>query len=164
MHYTPKSGFPYYLNLANKDDLNQLFTSIDVFSFLNTISDEKSTYRYESNKWSIKQIIGHLADHERIKMFRAFLMSRNQSVELWGYDQDVLVKHSCFEEQTLKQLVTDFMNVRQSSISFIKSLSENQLTLKGYAKQHEVTLEDFLKSIIGHEKHHIEIIKNRYLL
>ena len=57
------------------------------------------------DKWSIKQIVGHITDHERIKIFRAFQLSRNEAVELWGYDQNALVANSRFEELTLYQLI-----------------------------------------------------------
>ncbi len=124
---------------------------------------EKAVYRYAPTKWSIKQIVGHITDHERIMIFRAFLMSRNELVELWGYDQNFLIDNSRFDELTLNQLITDFVNVRKASVSFIEALSERQFKIKGMAQQYEITLEDFLKSIIGHEKHHINIIKERYI-
>ena len=90
-------------------------------------------------------------------------MSRNELVQLWGYDQNLLVDNSRFEELTFQQLRTDFLNVRKASISFVEALSERQLKINGIAKQYEVTLESFLKSIIGHEMHHINIIKERYI-
>ena len=96
-------------------------------------------------------------------MFRAFQLSRKESVQLWGYDQESLVKNSRFEELSLQSLLTDFLNVRKASISFIDSLSHGQLKRKGMAQQFEITLEEFLRSIIGHEKHHIKIIQEKYL-
>lgn len=163
MKYTPEDGFPYYLDFVKKLDYLPLFTSESTSDFLNSISEEKARYRYKTDKWSIKQIVGHITDHERIKIFRAFLMSRNVEVELWGYNQNLLVDNSRFEELTFRQLLTDYKNVRKATISFVASLSESQLGIKGRARQYEVTLEDFLKSIIGHEIHHINIIKERYL-
>ncbi len=163
MRYTPEDGFPYYFDLVKDIDCKPLFSSLSTITFLNTINEEKATYRYMSDKWSIKQIVGHITDHEKIKMFRAFLMSRNELVQLWGYDQNFLVNNSRFEELTFKQLITDFNTIRKASISFIESLSENQLQIKGMAQQYEITLENFLKSIIGHEMHHINIIKERYI-
>ena len=162
MIYTSEDGFPYYFDLVKKEDYKSLFTSSSTITFLNSINEEKAIYRYEPNKWTIKEVIGHITDHERIKMFRAFLMSRKETVELWGYDQNFLVDNSRFNELMLKQLVIDYKNVRKVSLSFIESLSKNQLSLKGLANQHEITLESFLKSIIGHEKHHIDILKNKY--
>ncbi len=163
MNYTPKDGFPYYFELVKNQDCLVLFSSLSTLTLLNTISEEKSTYKYAPNKWSVKQIIGHITDHERIQMHRAFLLSRKVDVPLWGYDQNYLVEHSRFEELTIQQLTTEFLNVRNASLSFIESLSENQLKIKGMARQFEISLEEFLKSIIGHEKHHLSILREKYL-
>ena len=162
MGYVPKDGFPYYFNLVRNMDCEPLFSSSSTFKFLNTIDEKKAAYRYAPDKWSIKQIVGHITDHERIKMFRAFLLSRNEPIELWGYDQNSLVENSRFEEMNFQQLITDFQNVRKASISFVNGLSKGQLNIKGMARQYEITLRDFLKSIVGHEIHHINIIKERY--
>lgn len=163
LKYTPDDGFPYYLNFVKNMDCRSLYSSSSTVTFLNSINEEKANYCYAPNKWSIKQIVGHITDHERIKIFRAFLLSRNELVQLWGYDQNSLVDNSRFEELTLRQLVTDFANVRNASASFVESLSESQMHIKGKANQYEVTLENFLRSIIGHEMHHINIIKERYI-
>lgn len=163
MKYKPEDGFPYYFDLVKDMDYLSLFSSPSTINFLSSISDEKAVYSYAPNKWSIKQIVGHITDHERIKIFRAFLMSRNKIVELWGYNQNFLVENSRFKELAMDQLRTDFLNVRKASISFIEALSESQLKIKGFARQYEITLEDFLKSIIGHEIHHINILKERYI-
>ena len=161
--YTANDGFPYYFDLVKGKDLVALFSSLSTFTFLNSINEEKAAHRYAPDKWSIKQLVGHITDHERIKIFRAFKLSRNEPVQLWGYDQNFLVNNSRFEELTLQQLITDFANVRSATNSFIDTLSKRQLKIKGWAQQYEITLEDFLKSIIGHEMHHISIIKERYI-
>lgn len=163
MTYTPQDGFPYYFDFVKDMDYKTLFSSQSTSTFLNTINEEKSAYRYAPNKWSIKQIVGHITDHERIKMYRAFLMSRKEKIELWGYDQNALVENSRFEDLSFQALKIDFINVRKASISFVESLSKGQLKIKGMARQYEITLEDFLKSIIGHEIHHVNIIKERYI-
>ena len=163
MKYKPEDGFPYYFDFVKNMNCQSLFSSTSTITFLSSISEEKAVYRYVPAKWSIKQIVGHITDHERIMIFRAFLMSRSEILELWGYDQNFLVDNSRFDELTLKQLITDFVNVRKASVSFIESLSESQLKIKGLARQYEISLEDFLKSIIGHEKHHMNIIKKRYI-
>jgi len=150
MSYTPMDGFPYYYSLVEKVDCKSLFVSQTTFNYLLTIDEEKTSFRYAPDKWSIKQILGHITDHERIKMFRAFLLSRKEDVELWGYDQNALVENSRFEELSWIQLMDDFRNVRSASISFIDTLSKDQLNIKGRARQYEITL------------HHIEIMKDRY--
>ncbi|MBQ4822103.1 DinB family protein [Aquimarina sp. MMG016] len=163
MKYTPKDGFPYYFDLVKHSACKSLFSSLTTITFLKSIEEKKAAFRYASGKWNIKQIVGHITDHERIKIFRAFLMSRKETVELWGYDQVSLIENSRFNKLTFEQIIIDFVNVRHASVSFIDSLSEEQLKLKGKAGPYEVTLENFLKSIIGHEIHHISIIRERYL-
>jgi hypothetical protein len=164
MPYVPADGFPYYFDLAKNADVHALFASQAGFDFLATIGEENAGFRYAKNKWSIKQVVGHIADHERIKMFRAFLLSRNQPVELWGYDQDALIANSRFDDLPFSQLLSDLKALRRSSISFINTLSEQQFALKAMARGHEITLEAFLRSIIGHEIHHVNIIKEKYLI
>jgi uncharacterized damage-inducible protein DinB len=163
MSFSPSDGFPYYLGISGSMNCHNLFSSTSTFEFLESIDEKKATYRYSNNKWNIKQIVGHITDHERIKISRAHLLSRSEPIQLWGYDQNALVKNSRFDELSFKHLVIDFENVRKGSISFLQGLSEGQLKIKGMANEYEITLEEFLKSIIGHEVHHINIIKEKYL-
>lgn len=163
MKYTPEDGFPYYFNLVKNTECLSLFAEPNTLAFLNSIGEKKAMHRYAPGKWSIKQVLGHITDHEKIKSYRAFLLSRKQQVELWSYDQNALVNNSRFDSLSWEHLIKDYTNVRQTSLSFIQGLSESQLKIKGMARQYEVTLENFLKSIIGHEMHHATIIKERYL-
>ena len=163
MTLTAIDGFPYYLGLVNTSSLRQLFSEHSTFNFLEPITDQKADYRYAADKWNIKQVIGHIADHERIKSYRAFLFSRQMEVQLWGYDQELLVNNSNFDNLDFALLLQDFKNVRNATSSFIDTLSKTQLSLVGHVGQHEVTLEEYLKSIVGHEIHHINIIKEKYL-
>ncbi len=162
MSFISSDGFLYYYNLTKDADCQTLYSSLSTFQFLESIDEKKATYRYANDKWSIKQVVGHITDHERIKISRAFLLSRREIVQLWGYDQNSLVENSRFEELSFQHLVRDFKNVRKGSISFLDGLSRSQLTIKGMANEFEVTLDGFLKSIVGHEMHHVDIIKKRY--
>lgn len=159
----PSDGYPYYLDLAKEQNLHSHFDSMTTFELLGSIDETMAAYRYAPNKWSIKQIVGHITDHERIKMFRAFQLSRNIQVPLWGYDQNLLVEHSRSDELTLETLIIDLLNVRKASQSFLRLLSEKQLKVTGRVQQYEVSLHDYLLSVIGHEIHHIRIIQKKYL-
>ena len=77
MNYTPKDGFPYYFELAKHGSLQSVFSEIPTIEILQHISEEQAQYRYEPRKWSIKQVVGHIADHERIKMFREMRASNS---------------------------------------------------------------------------------------
>jgi uncharacterized damage-inducible protein DinB len=163
MKFTIEDGFPYYIELLGDADYRQLFSSPKNIALLETINEEKASYRYAPGKWSIKQIVGHMTDHERIMTYRALRFSRKDTTLLPGYDQNTLVDNSRFDELSLQQLLTDFKNVRNATNSFVDSLSEKQLNLKGTAWKYELTVKEFLKATIGHEIHHISIMKDRYL-
>src|SRR6478609_2034039 len=130
MQYTVQDGFPYYIELLGDADYRQLFSSQENFALLETISEVNAGYRYAPGKWSIKQIVGHITDHERIMTYRALRFSRKDTTQLPGYDQNLLVDNSRFDELSLHQLLTDFKNVRAAINSFIDSLSPSQLNMK----------------------------------
>jgi uncharacterized damage-inducible protein DinB len=163
MKYTVQDGFPYYIELLGSADYKQIFSLSETCVLLEGISEEQAINQYAPGKWSIKQIVGHITDHERIMMYRALRFSRRDTTQLSGYDQNLFVDNSRFNELGLQQLLTDFKNVRAATNSFIDSLSEAQLNLKGVAWKYELTVEEFLKATIGHEIHHINIMKDRYL-
>jgi uncharacterized damage-inducible protein DinB len=163
MKYNLTDGFPYYAELTENKDIRLLFQSNEYFDLYHSISEEKSNYRYMEGKWSLKQIIGHVTDHERIMMYRILRFSRKDSTILPGYDQDVFVNNSRFDELLWTDLVEDLQNVRATTLSFIKSLSADQLKLKGKAWKYELTIEEFLRATIGHELHHFNVICDKYL-
>ena len=122
MSYIPSDGFSYYFGLVGNMSCQELFSSTSTFEFLESIDEKKAAYRYARGKWNLKQIVGHITDHERIKMSRAHLLSRNETVPLWGYDQNALVENSRFDELPFNHLVNDFESTRKASISFIEGL------------------------------------------
>ncbi|HMV78885.1 MAG TPA: DinB family protein [Leptospiraceae bacterium] len=163
MKYAVSDGFPYYIELLGEADYLKLFSSLEDFELLETISEEKANYRFAPDKWNIKQIVGHLTDHERIMIYRILRISRKDTAQLAGYDQELFTANSRFNEISYKQILTDFKNVRASSISFIDTLSQEQLKFKGLVWKFEMSIEEFLKAVIGHTIHHMNIIKEKYL-
>jgi hypothetical protein len=163
MKYSVNDGFPYYIELLGEKNYRQQFFAKEAIDLFGSLTEEKGRFRYSPDKWSIKQIIGHITDHERIMTYRALRFSRNDKTLLPGYDQQLFVDNSLFDEQPVTQLIHDFDNVRNATISFMNSLSPEQLALTGTAWKYELTVEEFLKATIGHELHHLEIIKQKYL-
>ncbi len=163
MIYTVKDGFPYYIELTGNKDIYELFSSTENSVLLKSIGEQKSRFRYADGKWSIKQIVGHITDHERIMLYRCLRFSRNDKTVLPGYDQDLMVANSRFDELNYADLLNDFVNVRNASISFINNLSPQQLLCTGTAWKFELTVENFLRATIGHELHHIQVIREKYL-
>ena len=162
MNFTPSDGFPYYIALVGSSNVKLLFRSDTNLGMLSSLTEEQLNYRYAADKWNIKQIIGHMTDHERIMMYRTLRFSRNDNTPLPGYDQELMVRNSRFHEMSGKDLIEDFRNVRRSTISLMDSFSEEQLQRKGMAWKFELTVEEMLKATIGHELHHMNVLKQRY--
>jgi uncharacterized damage-inducible protein DinB len=164
MKLTPASGFPYYIQLVGETDYTSLFLSRKNFDLLESISEQQSAFRYAVGKWSVKQIVGHIADHERIMIYRALRFSRKDNTPLPGYDQNPYVDNSRSDDILFTDLVQDFKNVRSSTISFMNMLSDEQLALKGTASDQQLTVEEILKATIGHEVHHMQVLQERYMI
>lgn len=164
MALTVADGFPYYVSLTGSTDIKQLFHDESNFKQLSSLSDAQVNHRYAPGKWNIKQIIEHMTDHERIMTYRTLRFSRKDSTLLPGYDQDLLVTNGRANDLSVSDLLDDFRNVRSATKSLIKNLSPEQFKLKGTAWKFELTVEEFLRATIGHEIHHMRIIREKYLL
>ena len=163
MNYTVSDGFLYYTSLVKDKDVKTIFQSNSISKLWESITEEQANVRYAEGKWSIKQLLGHVTDHERIMTYRILRFSRKDNTELSGYDQNLLVENARFDELSYADLLADYKNVRQATVSLLKGLSEKQLQLKGKAWLFELTIEEYFKSIIGHEYHHAEVVKEIYL-
>lgn len=163
MKYTVKDGFPYYVEVAGDSAVDMLFNQTENLHFFKSLSDAQADFQYAPGKWSIKQLLGHITDHERIMTYRILRFSRKDQTPLAGYDQDVLINGSRFHELPVSLLVEDFENVRSATKSLLKSLSAEQMQLKGKAWIFEMNVEEFFKATIGHEMHHMKVIHERYV-
>ncbi|MDB5138523.1 MAG: damage-inducible protein DinB [Mucilaginibacter sp.] len=130
-----------------------IFTGIDI---------SKADYAYAEGKWTIKQVLGHMADTERVFAYRALVFSR-EAIELPGFEQDVYMEKATFNIRTLEDIANEFKTIRESSIYLFKSMNEEQLTQKGIASGNPVSVRALAYMIAGHEMHHIKILKERYL-
>ena len=156
MNLTVSDGFPYYIALTGSENITHLFSAQENFKLLSSLTNEQVNYRYAPGKWSIKQIVGHMS-------YRALRFSRKDTTQLPGYDQDLLVTNSRFDELDFNDLLNDFKNVRRATISLMNSFSSTQLQLKGLAWKFEITVEETLRATIGHELHHMHVIREKYL-
>ena len=130
---------------------------------INSIPDDKLTYRYQPEKWSVIEVIQHLIDTERIFMYRCFRIARNDKTELAGFDQDEYIIPSEANSKSKEQLLEEFTSNRNYSISLLKSLSEKNLGFVGNANGGAVSARAAAFIVLGHDMHHSNIIKERYL-
>lgn len=139
---------------------DQMNSTQDLFT---SISDEKGNFAYAEGKWTIKELIGHLIDSERVFGYRALRFARGDKTELPGFEQDDYVAAADFSKRSLSDLAEEFYLVRKSNLLLFKSFSEEELSRTGIANGGEVSVEALLYIIVGHENHHINVIKEKYL-
>ncbi len=133
------------------------------YNLLTGIDPDKAGYAYAEDKWTIKEVIGHMADTERVFAYRALVFSR-EAIELPGFDQDIYMLNNTFNSRQLVDLADEFKTVRGASLYLLKSLSENQFKQKGIASGSPVSVRGLAYMMAGHELHHIKVLKERYLL
>lgn len=135
----------------------------DLQSLLRDVSNEQGEYRYAPGKWSLKEVIGHMIDTERIMSYRLLAVSRGETMALPSFDQDEYVKGADFDLFPLADLLTDFALVRACTCSLLGGLSDDVLARTGMVADYPTTARALAYIIAGHELHHLSIIKERYL-
>jgi uncharacterized damage-inducible protein DinB len=134
----------------------------EFIKFVQNLPMDKFDYQYEVGKWTIKEIIQHLIDSERVFSYRALRISRNDKTPLPGFDENYYVDNSNGKVRSLQSLLTEMAVVRQSTLSLFNSFSQEQLTKIGVASNREVSVRAIGFIIIGHQKHHQKIFLERY--
>lgn len=131
--------------------------------FLASIPKARLMHRYAEGKWTIKEIVGHVVDDERIYAYRALRFARNDAIELPGFDQDLFARYSGANDRDMTDLLSEFVSVRQSTIALFNSLDDAALMRTGVADGNRVSVRALAYHIAGHELRHVDIIKQRYL-
>lgn len=134
-----------------------------VISFFKSIPEDKLEYRYEANKWTIKEIISHIIDSERVFAYRALRFARKDKTPVVGFNENEYAETSYANTRTLEDLLEEYTYVRQSTIALYRTFNSDALRSVGTAGGGEVSVRALGFLIAGHEKHHCEIIKERYL-
>jgi uncharacterized damage-inducible protein DinB len=167
----PKEGeyAPYairYIGLLPDDGLvlNHLQDNVKATTdFILSLPEEKLTYRYAEDKWTIKDILVHVIDDERIYAYRALRFARNDKTELSGFEQDDYALHSGANERAIEDILEELAAVRNSTISLFNNLDDQALMRTGVADGNRVSVRALAYHIAGHELRHLNIIKERYL-
>ncbi len=168
--YKPKEICPpFYQEYLDQvpDDGNLLIHLQDILAdteeLVNEIPPEKLTYAYAEGKWTIKDILVHLCDAERVFIYRALRFSRGDETALPGFEEKTFAEHAGANNREIADIMREYSLVRESSIAFIESLTEVSLARKGTANGHVISVRLILNLIYGHHKHHINVIHEKYL-
>ncbi len=134
-----------------------------VINFFKSIPEEKLTYRYQPEKWSVKEILQHLIDTERVFMYRCFRIARKDTTPLAGFDQNIYISPSGAHQKSIDDLLNEFIINRNNSIVLLTSIADQHLKFIGNANGGEMSARAAAFTIIGHDVWHMDVIKERYL-
>jgi hypothetical protein len=134
----------------------------DTATLLRGLSDTEAMYRYGRGKWSVKEVVGHLADTERIMAYRALRIARGDSTPLPGFDESAYVPAAKFDSRSLADLVGEFRTVRAATLALLRTFDADAWPRRGTASGKPISVRALAFVIPGHERHHLEILRTRY--
>jgi len=154
-----------YVALATGDDVADVIKihSQSIINFYNSLPESKADYAYAEDKWTIKELMQHLIDTERIFVYRATRFARKDPQPLSGFEENEYVFNAKASFRTLQSLKDEFGFLRKSTDIFLENLDQEQLVQTGTANNHQTTVRAIAFIIFGHLLHHKNIIQERYL-
>ncbi len=140
-----------------KNTANQ---TLEIYS---SLTEEQGNFAYAEGKWTLKILLEHLTDTEKIFNYRALRFARNDNAELAGFDEELFAANGIASQLSVGELVEEFQLNRLNSLAFFSKLPQEKLIQTGIANGNEISVETIGKLIVGHNIHHLNIIKERYL-
>jgi len=160
----PEYYVPYVNLVSNGDLLSILKENLDTtIALFEGISEEEGHFRYAPGKWSIKEVLVHMTDTERIMAYRLLRIGRGDQTPLAGFDENDYINGAQFDKLPIKNIIEDFAAVRKATITLIQNIPEEAWIKKGLANDKEITTRAIAYIIPGHAIHHCNIINERYL-
>ena len=159
---------PYYSKYTSLVPDGDVVTTLEqqlaaTLVLLRGLPEEQGNHRYAPEKWSVKELVGHVIDTERIFAYRALRIARGDQTPLPGFEQDGYITNGNFDLRQLADLSSEFETVRQSTLFLLRHLSDEAWLRRGVASENEVTVRALAHIMAGHELHHLEILRSRYL-
>jgi len=154
-----------YINLAIGDDLKTALQNhqTGLVSLLENVPEEKWDYRYAEGKWSIKEVVQHIIDGERVFSYRALCFSRKDKTALPGFDENLFTENANADSRTKQELIDELKTVQKSSAQMFNSFNEEQLEQHGVASGQPTYVKGIAYILVGHALHHKKILEERYL-
>ena len=163
----PDEYAPYYGRYVSLVEGDDILSTLDqqrrqTMMLLSGRDEEDGNFRYAPEKWSAKEVLGHVCDTERIFAYRALRIARADATPLEGFEQDDYVRNGGFAERPIGDLVEEFIAVRRATISLLRNLDEAAWARRGLANKNEVSVRALAYIIAGHELHHRRILEEKY--
>jgi DinB family protein len=157
---------PYYgkyISRVKSENIVKTLEEQQTPAAFGALTEAQSAFRYAPDKWSIRQMLGHVIDAERIFSYRALRIARGDKTPIEGFEQDDYVTNGPFEHCTLAQLLDEFATVRRATALLFRSFDAQAWARRGTASNNEVSVRALAYIIAGHELHHIEVLREKYL-
>jgi len=151
-----------YISKVDRDIFEILNDQIESIPALFRANADKADYAYAEGKWTLKEMLGHMIDTERVFAFRITCFARKEQQPLPGFDEDDYVLNARFAEHELEDLIEEFAALRKANLYLFKSLNEDDLNKKGIASGREINVRSILFIVGGHVIHHVGVLKERY--
>ncbi|MDH3495822.1 MAG: DinB family protein [Gemmatimonadota bacterium] len=134
----------------------------ELVTWLRAVPPERESHRYAPDKWSIREVVGHLCDTERVLAYRALRFSRGDHTPLPGFEQDDYVREAGCETRTLADLTDEFLAIRRATVALFRGMSGAMTARHGTANDVGVSVRALAYIIAGHERHHARVLRERY--
>lgn len=157
--------YKHYLELVTETDVMKALKDqvMDIQAMISEIPEDKEGFAYADGKWTIKEVIGHIIDTERVLGYRAMRFARKDKTVLPGFDENEFVKNADFNKRTLYELGHEFAIVREANLALFKTFNDDDATQIGNANGNAVSVRAIVYMIAGHATHHMNVVREKYL-
>lgn len=165
---TPDEQGSYYSLYIDKVPEGDLFSILveqmkDTVALLSSLDDAQADYRYAPGKWSVKEVLGHISETERIMCYRLLRVARGDQTPMAGFDEEAFVRTGCFHARGMTDLLEEFTSVRQATLTLLRGVPEEAWTRTGNVSNGVLSARALAYVLSGHEKHHVQVLQERYL-
>ncbi|SFT28070.1 DinB superfamily protein [Paenibacillus sp. BC26] len=159
------SHFGTYIAAAPDGDLREALevNRSQTTALYSALTEEQALYRYAPGKWSLKEVLGHITDTERIMSYRLLRAARGDRTPLPGFDENDFVQGASFDNETVAALLENYNAVKGATAALLRSLPPEAFLRKGFASNTDISARALAYVIVGHELHHLNVIRERYL-
>ena len=163
--YPDSPYFSRYINtVTDEDALNALRNQYkNILAMYDNLPEKIQNYAYAPNKWTVKELLGHMVDAERVFSYRAMCIARGEQQLLPGFDENSYMEFAHFSNRSLESILQEYKNLREANLALFESLTPAMLSKKGSANGNSVSVRALIWILAGHEQHHIHILQERYL-
>ena len=157
-------NFQRYADLVTENDLAEALEKQgrSTSALFHAIGDDKAAFRYAPEKWSVRQVVGHMTDCERVFSYRAMAFARGEKQSLPGFDENPYAEHGEFDRLSIRQLADAYEAVRRSTVLLLRGLSDAAWERGGVASETPLTVRDLARITLGHERHHLRVLREKY--